>query len=118
VLQFEEVPIVDEAAKKVSSRLRAPVAAPSLAQTSGAPAAPSTTPAAPSAVIMGDVLVTTPGGVAHVLSQGRNLGTTPGRFHLPVGQHDLVLRTADGVQRSVTVSVIAGADKLVTVPLH
>jgi hypothetical protein len=66
---------------------------------------------------MGDVLVTTPGGVAHVLSQGRNLGKTPGRFHLPVGQHELVLRTADGVQRSVTVSVIAGADKLVTVQL-
>jgi hypothetical protein len=52
---------------------------------------------------------------ATVLSDGKILGKTPGRFRLGVGQHQLVLRTDDGAQRTVSVSVVAGAPTLITV---
>jgi len=117
VVEVQSLPVTGESSKKAGPRSRTTVPSASAATAPAPAATPSAKPPAPSATIMGDVLVTTPGGVAHVFSEGRNLGATPGRFSLSVGQHELVLRTADGVQRNVSVSVIAGSPKLVTVQL-
>jgi hypothetical protein len=89
---------------------------------SARPAAPSARslaePAAPPAVAgNGDVYVTTPGGTAEVLVDGRSLGRTPGKFRLSVGRHELLLRGESGVERVVGVAVVPDSPTLVTLRL-
>lgn len=82
--------------------------------------APSASPSAQEAapiLAQGDVYVTTPGGSAEVLLDGRLVGRTPQRFKASAGRHDLILRTADGQQQSLSVTVSSTSPTLVTAAL-
>ena len=81
--------------------------------TVAAEAAPTSSPTLKN----GDVYVTTPGGAAEVLVDGRSLGRTPGKFSLSVGRHELLLRGAGGVERVVSVAVVSDSPTLVTLRL-
>lgn len=82
------------------------------------PAAASATPEPPAdRNATGQVLVTTPGGTATVLLGGRELGRTPARLTLPAGPASLTLRTEQGAERVVSVTVQPGGTALVTAPI-
>jgi serine/threonine protein kinase len=66
---------------------------------------------------LGEVNVSTPGGVAEVWANGSNLGHTPGRFRLKIGRHELQLRGSNGARRTLSVDVTPGSSTPVSVPL-
>jgi serine/threonine-protein kinase len=76
-------------AKAREKPARAAASEPAQARTAPSP---SRKKAEPVAAAFGSVSVSTPGGWAEVYVGSKKLGTTPGRFELPVGTHVLRLR--------------------------
>lgn len=115
VVAVDSLPVLTEEPEATPSPARAAGSLPARAP------APSVATAAASAAApvksTGVVYITTPGGTAEVSANGRSLGRTPGKFSLSVGQHELLLRDENGVQRGVSVRVAAESPTLVTVRL-
>lgn len=65
----------------------------------------------------GEVYVSTPGGVAEVWADGRNLGQTPGRFRFKAGRQELQLRESNGARRTLIVDVAIGSSVPVSMPV-
>jgi hypothetical protein len=65
----------------------------------------------------GTVHVTTQGGTAEVLVAGEHHGRTPTTFELPVGKHELELRSQQGGTRELNVDVQAGRRLVLSVSL-
>ena len=108
-----ERPATEEPRDSAPATSSTPASSAPLPASSAAPAT-ATGPVAQT----GRVMISTPGGSADVLFQGRALGNTPVTVTLPVGPQTLELRTPDmGTPQPFGVTVQEGRTVLYSLPI-
>lgn len=114
VVALDSLPVLPEeppAARAPRPSLAAKVAR----EDSSDSAAPA--PALHDVPTIGDLYVTSPGASGQAVIDGHPAGRVPGRFRLPLGSHDLLVKGDSGATKHLSIEITNGSPALLTVDL-